>query len=155
MRDWNGNTRLWCIRLHRRLKLPYEGLKHFFALSIMFFITSTFVASLWGIETPHTAWLDPHPHWVCSFPMRDWNGAQMRLILFSRSVCSFPMRDWNASSKATRQSSSILSFVASLWGIETIPHRSKQAVRLAFVASLWGIETSPGTGTNTIHFTSL
>ena len=52
--------------------------------------------------------------------MRDWNTPLLYSSWSGLEVCSFPMRDWNISLGQDRDGRKTL-FVASLWGIETIP----------------------------------
>jgi len=78
-----------------------------------------FVAYLWGIETFLLQQCVRWPPHVCSVPMRDWNYFCSKLFNAIFCVCSVPMRDWNSLIKQVKYSP-YPTFVAYLWGIETV-----------------------------------
>ena len=87
-------------------------------------LPNSFVANLWGIETPLNIFISI---WSFVFVANLW-GIETALSFELQPsvvlVCSQPMRNWNTLFTSWRAWSAVW-FVANLWGIETRQRRSR------------------------------
>ncbi len=116
MRNWNSEG-IYTIFFHVwNLLLTYEELKHVLdetlggAISLFttylwgietscvhrcFKLGDLFTTYLWGIETFPELEIIAGSFFIYYLPMRNWNSAVFRLIVFFNSIYYLPMRNWN------------------------------------------------------------